>query len=82
MAGVPSSRNAKSYEIMIQQFFKRYAQVRNIKVFEPLLNGELSNKDFYLMDEHRMFYGFQQALECKDEILKDFAKSNFESSFV
>ena len=55
--------DAKSYEIMIQQFFKRYAQVRNIEVFEPLLNGELSNKDFYLMDEHRMFYGFQQALE-------------------
>ena len=54
--------DAKSYEIMIQQFFKRYAQVRNIEVFEPLLNGELSNKDFYLMDEHRMFYGFQQAL--------------------
>ena len=65
--------DAKSYEIMIQQFFKRYAQVRNIEVFEPLLNGELSNKDFYLMDEHRMFYGFQQALECEDEILKDFA---------
>lgn len=65
--------DAKSYEIMIQQFFKRYAQVRNIEVFEPLLNGELSNKDFYLMDEHRMFYGFQQALGCEDEILKDFA---------
>lgn len=43
-------------------------------MFEPLMNGELSNNDFYLMDEHRMFYGFQQALASEDEILKDFAK--------
>ena len=43
--------DAKSYEIMIQQFFKRYAQVRNIEVFEPLLNGELSKKDIYLMKQ-------------------------------
>lgn len=65
--------DAKSYEIMIQQFFKRYEKIRNISVFEPLMNGELSNNDFYLMDEHRMFYGFQQALASEDEILKDFA---------
>ena len=65
--------DAKSYEIMIQQFFKRYSKIRNIDVFEPLMNGSLSNKEFYLMDEHRMFYGFQEALNSEDVILKDFA---------
>ena len=29
--------------------------------------------DFYLMDENRMFYGFQQALNSEDSILCDFA---------
>lgn len=66
--------DAKSYEILIQQFFKRYENVRNIDVFEPLMQGNLSNEEFFLMDEHRMFYGFQQALMSEDVILQDFAK--------
>ena len=65
--------DAKSYESMISLFFKRYEKVRNIDVFEPLMKGELSVKEFYLMDEMRMFYGFQQALESSDNILSDFA---------
>lgn len=65
--------DAKSYEIMIQLFFKRYEKIRNIDVFEPLMQGNLSTHDFYLMDENRMFYGFQCALDSMDPILKDFA---------
>lgn len=65
--------DAKSYEIMISKFFKRYKEVRGIDVFEPLMQEGLSLHDFFLMDENRMFYGFQQALESQDAILKDFA---------
>lgn len=65
--------DAKSYESMIKIFFNRYKKIRNIDVFEPLMEGELNVNDFYLMDENRMFYGFQQALNSEDSILSDFA---------
>lgn len=67
--------DAKSYEILIQQFFLRYRDIdETIDVFEILRESRpLTSHEFFLMDEPRMFYGFQQALSCKDEILRDFA---------
>lgn len=67
--------DAKSYEILIEMFFKRYELIRETKpisVFESLYH-EMSSQEFYLMDENRMFYGFQEALSLDDEILKEFA---------
>ena len=68
--------DAKSYEILIELFFKRYENIRNqikIPCLECLYKEEMSSDDFYLMDEYRMFYGFQEALQSEDDILKDFA---------
>lgn len=68
--------DAKSYEILIELFFKRYKEINEvIDVFEIFREGhDLTNEEFFLMDECRMFYGFQKAMECHDEILNDFAK--------
>lgn len=67
--------DAKSYEILIEQFFKRYKELHiSIPVFEVFRDDHiLSNEEFFLMDESRMYYGFQEALSCEDEILRDFA---------
>ncbi len=67
--------DAKSYEILISLFFKRYMEVRKqypIEVFEPLCR-DLTNQEFFLMDEARLMYGFQEALSSQDTILQDFA---------
>lgn len=67
--------DAKSYEILIELFFKRYKEIDEIiDVFEIFREGHIiTNEEFILMDECRMFYGFQQALFSKDAILRDFA---------
>ncbi len=67
--------DAKSYERLVLQFFLRYEKVRDqypIEVFEPLY-GEMSLQDFFLLDENRIFYGFQEGLHSGDPILRDFA---------
>ncbi len=67
--------DAKSYEILILLFFKRYMQVREqapIDVFEPLMR-DLTNEEFFLMDECRFMYGFQVTLNHEDAILREFA---------
>ena len=67
--------DAKSYERLVLQFFLRYEKVREkypIEVFEPLY-GEMSLQDFFLLDENRIFYGFQEGLHSGDPILRDFA---------
>ncbi|MGI6511637.1 MAG: HD domain-containing protein [Catenisphaera adipataccumulans] len=65
--------DAKSYEMLLATFFKRYMEINEpIEVFEPLRHP-LSNEEFFLMDECRMMYGFQCALNSKDAILRDFA---------
>ncbi len=69
--------DAKSYEILIEMFFKRYKEIQKdcrIPVFDVLFKEDISCEAFYLMDENRMFYGFQEALNSNDEILKDFAR--------
>lgn len=67
--------DAKAYEILIELFFKRYFESDvKIPVFEVFKDGRiLDTKQFILMDESRMVYGFQEALSCDDIILKDFA---------
>lgn len=67
--------DAKSYEILIELFIKRYQKIRNqIKIQSlELLFEPLSSESFYLLDENRLFYSFQQALFCEDEELKDLA---------
>ena len=69
--------DAKSYEILIQKFFKRYEQVRKAEanpIFEPLYKEEFSLDDFFLLDEYRMMVGFQESLQSKDEIIRDFSR--------
>lgn len=66
--------DAKAYEVLIALFFKRFFD-SNVSL--PLLDcmrHELSNEEFFLLDEYRMMVGFQQALSCKDEILRSLAR--------
>ena len=68
--------DAKSYEILIQKFFKRYEQIRNQEpnpFFEPLYKDEFTLQDFFLLDEYRMVVGIQESLLSADAILADFA---------
>ena len=69
--------DAKSYEILIQKFFKRYEEIRNQEInpiFEPLYKEEMDLDDFFLLDEYRLMVGIQESLQSKDSILKDFAQ--------
>lgn len=69
--------DAKSYEILIQMFFKRYEQIRNQEInpiFEPLYQNEWTLEDFFLLDEYRMMVGIQESLQSQDPILADFAQ--------
>ena len=68
--------DAKSYEILIQKFFKRYEQIRKEEpnsILEPLYKEDFNLDDFFLLDEYRMMVGIQESLASKDEILSDFA---------
>ena len=69
--------DAKSYELLIQLFFKRYRkivdQIEPIEIFSCLLKERMTSEEFILMDEYRMMVGFQEALKSKDPILKDLA---------
>lgn len=67
--------DARSYEICIELFIKRYKEIRKSIKIEALeiLFEPFNSDNFYLMDENRLFYGFQQALHCEDETLKDLA---------
>ena len=69
--------DAKSYEILIQKFFKRYELLRDEEenpIFEPLYKDEMSMEDFFLLDEYRLMVGIQNSLQSKDPILADFAR--------
>lgn len=67
--------DAKSYEILIELFFKRYFEIdESIEIFD-CLSGNLSNDEFIGMDENRMMYGFQKALELNDPIVSIFARA-------
>ena len=68
--------DAKSYEILIQMFFKRYAKVRNQEpnpFLEPLYKEEFTLSDFFILDEYRLMVGIQESLLSTDWILADFA---------
>ena len=67
--------DAKSYEVLIEMFFKRYFEIKEkypISVFNSFV--DMTCDDFYLMDEYRLFYGFQEGLKSEDSILRDFSK--------
>ncbi len=69
--------DAKSYELLINSFFKRYAEVKDrypIPVFESF-SSHLTNEQFLELDDYRMMVGFQDAMKSDDEILQLFAKA-------
>lgn len=69
--------DAKSYEILIFQFFKRYQEIKDqypISMFLPFHQSMMDNQDFLKMDECRMMVGFQEALESEDPILRDLSQ--------
>ena len=69
--------DAKSYEILIFQFFKRYQEIKDqypISMFLPFHQSMMDNQDFLKMDECRMMVGFQEALESEDSILRDLSQ--------
>lgn len=68
--------DAKAYEILILNFIERYKNVHNtctIQVFEPFCEKEFTLQEYLLLDDNRVMYGFQEALFCTDEILRDLA---------
>lgn len=65
----------KSYELLIEQFFKRYKQSKiNIPAID-CLKGELTNEEFIEMDEGRLLYGLSEAKHCEDPLLQEYAIS-------
>ena len=66
--------DAKSYEVLIHKFFKRYEKIRKKepnRILEAVYHLDIPS--FFLLDEYRMMTGFQEALFSKDPILKDLA---------
>ena len=76
----PTSR---SFEALLDKVFKRYLYlaendpdvVDDIEVFKVLKdNGQLTNKQFYALDEMACYYGFYQMTHNQDVILRDLAE--------
>lgn len=64
--------DAKSYELLVKNFFKRYRDVdEKIDLIDCLKNENLDNEEFLKMDEYRLMVGIQLASSGKDRILKD-----------
>ncbi|MCF0259138.1 MAG: HD domain-containing protein [Erysipelotrichaceae bacterium] len=67
--------DASSFELLISIFFERYREIRKdnpIQVFEPLFEG-MTYEDFIRMDDYSFYYGFSQAQDSQDSVLRDLA---------
>lgn len=68
--------DAFGFELLIDLFFRRYAEIRSewpMPLFESLFEP-LNPASFYTMDESWMQYGFSQASQHPDPILRDLSE--------
>ncbi len=66
--------DAKSYELLIQLFFKQYEKSATTIPLLDCLTRDCTNEEFLLMDEARLLTGFQEACTCDDPLLKEYAR--------
>lgn len=67
--------DARSFEIMLERFFVRYGQIREMHPI-PLLENVFHLEDlsaFQELDDYRMITGFQEARKSEDPVLSDLA---------